>query len=179
MRLTSEKSTQLTQKPALKKRGQPPSWPSVPPRSKIAPKVARDADHTGPTWGLSALFERWFSPGASGVFRSRTHGSRGPLSRGSRYDCARADLSHRLTSIYASSEAIFTHPTFHLHLLLARKARGAFQFIFRFRYCSRVAGIRHATYVYIWLGRNVALFLIYEPGAARTRLFFGGVWPGP
>ena len=134
--------------------------------------------HTGPTWGLSALFERWFSPGASGVFRSRTHGSRGPLSRGSRYDCARADLSHRLTSIYASSEAIFTHPTFHLHLLPPRKARGAFQTIFRFRYCSLVAGIRHATYAYIGIRRNRALFLISEPGAARTRLFFGGVWPG-
>ena len=129
--------------------------------------------------GLSALFERWFSPGASGVFRSRTHGSRGALSGGSRYDCARADLSHRITSIYASSEAIFTHPTFHLHLLPPRKARGAFQFIFRFRYCSLVAGIRHATCVYIGLGRNVALFLISEPGAAQTRLFFGGVWPGP
>ena len=59
---------------------------------------------------------------------------------------ARADLCHQLTSTYASSEALFPHPPSQLHLLPPRKARGAFQFIFRFRYCSLVAGIRHATY---------------------------------
>ena len=136
-------------------------------------------NHTGPTWGLSALFERWFSPGASGVFRSRTHGSGGRC-REAHGMTARAliYLIDRLASIYASSEAIFTHPTFQLHLLPPRKARGAFQFIFRFRYCSLVAGIRHATYVYIGIGRNVSLFLISEPGAARTHLFFGGIWLG-
>ena len=131
--------------------------------------------HTGPTQGSVHIWRQsihWSFPQWNPWLG-------GPLSRGSRYDCARADLSHRLTSIYASSEAIFTHPTFHLHLLPPRKARGAFQFIFRFRYCSLVAGIRHATYVYIGIGRNVSLFLISEPGAARTRLFFGGVWPGP
>ena len=134
----------------------------------------RSVNHTGPTQGsvhISRQSIHWSFPQSNPWLG-------GPLSRGSRYDCARADLCHRLTSIYASSEAIFTHPTFHLHLLPPREARGAFQIIFRFRYCSLVAGIQHATYVYMGIRRNRALFLISAPGAARTRLFFGGVWPG-
>ena len=70
------------------------------------------------------------------------------------------------------------HPTFQLHLLPPRKARGAALQILRFGYCSLVAEIRHAAYEYIALWSDVAFFLIFEPGAARTRLFFGGVWPG-
>ena len=68
-------------------------------------------------------------------------------------------------------------PSSFISFRLGRRA-ARFQQIFRFGYCSLAAGIWHATYVYIGLGDDAPLFLILEPGAARTRLVFGGVWPG-
>ena len=68
-------------------------------------------------------------------------------------------------------------PSSFISFRLGRRA-ARFQPILRFGYCSLAAGIWHATYVYVGLGDDGPLVLILEPGAVRTRLVFGGVWPG-